>query len=290
MWRSTVKTSRKKFGMIENDGKKTGRKKQAKHKYHSLNSNSQTKPNQIMKRPSEYPSRTNLSLFLSFTKKWRRVKNDSVFALVFIVATVLFNFLSSSSQLRKSSRRSKERIFFHGIRIKRRAVRRSENDSPQHNFLSAVKHPRIVQIGTSLFFKESTLLLDKNSTKQNRVVKEYPPEFSDITQYYPIADSVDDSRVQTSMERHTFPRRGDNSESKDDCVPIANWQMNLFPTCNHLHTVDFRKELASDSLTLLSDKGFWRHAWKLRSHSGAGSSRDNAMVLKTIIWKIHSLN
>lgn len=78
----------------------------------------------------------------------------------------------------------------------------------------------------------------------------------DATRYYHI---VADSRELPGMERRQWPRH----EFDPNCEPSAKWQSSFYPVCNEIHAgADLRQVLIDGDFSLLSNKGFWRHAWR----------------------------
>jgi Protein kinase domain len=72
----------------------------------------------------------------------------------------------------------------------------------------------------------------------------------------------------------------------DECVPMASWQTQSFPTCNTLHEMDivFQNDFA---ISLLSDQGSWRSVWKVQrdlSHSA------ETLVLKLLKFQRRDFN
>ena len=91
------------------------------------------------------------------------------------------------------------------------------------------------------------------------VFKEYSDDADDDlsidpTQQYDQNDSAD----LPTMERANWP----NHEFDPHCLPAASWQTTFHPTCNEVHSgADWKQLLVDGEFTLLSRKGYWRHAW-----------------------------
>lgn len=98
----------------------------------------------------------------------------------------------------------------------------------------------------------------------------------DLTRYYPVGSSKDFPK----MERRRWPRH----EFDPNCVPSAEWQSSFYPVCNDIHaTADLRDALISGSLSLLSNKGFWRHAWRF-DQLQTNATKDTVSE-ETTVWK-----
>jgi hypothetical protein len=100
---------------------------------------------------------------------------------------------------------------------------------------------------------------------------------SDLTRYYPVGTSND----YPAMERRRWP----NHEFDPHCIPSAKWQSEFHPVCNDIHaTVNIREALLSGELSLLSNKGFWRHAWRYNQTEAGNHS--SVTVWKTFKYVI----
>ncbi len=76
----------------------------------------------------------------------------------------------------------------------------------------------------------------------------------DPTRQYDKNDSAD----LPTLERPQFP----NHEFDPHCLPAASWQTTFHPTCNEVHSrADIKQVLVDGEFSLLSRKGYWRHAW-----------------------------
>ena len=113
---------------------------------------------------------------------------------------------------------------------------------------------------------DTTYTLDLRNWKQ---AKNTTTEEVDDTRFYPVGNSKDDFR---SMERRRWPRH----EWDPHCEPSAKWQSHFHPVCNDIHAVaDLQQALVTEQLSLLSSKGFWRHAWH--------HAKEN--TTETTVWK-----
>jgi hypothetical protein len=100
-------------------------------------------------------------------------------------------------------------------------------------------------------------------------------EIEDVTRYYPDGDSGD----YPEMERRMWPQH----EFDPHCKPSAKWQSTFHPVCNEIHAVaDLRQGLVDEDLSLLSSKGFWRHAWR---HQLGGVNASTTDPSATTVWK-----
>jgi hypothetical protein len=89
---------------------------------------------------------------------------------------------------------------------------------------------------------------------------------SDVTRGYGQLNSQDPS--SGSMKKRTWPHH----EVDPHCHPMQeSWQSAQYPSCNDIHAQPWQPVLHDmDSLqwSLLSTKGYWRHAWKLNMSLG----------------------
>ena len=101
-------------------------------------------------------------------------------------------------------------------------------------------------------------------------VEQYPADFSDNTQLYPIMDSSDIA-IQETMELRDPYVQG-------ECIPMKEWQTSFYPTCNFQHEFDLR----DPETVLFGTNGYWRDAWRLEHPIfGADDVLEN-VVLKTL--------
>jgi serine/threonine protein kinase len=108
------------------------------------------------------------------------------------------------------------------------------------------------------------------------------PEFTDVTQSYPYADSTDYEGI---MEHRIFPQH----DHDDKCVPMADWQSIFYPTCNEFHAFDTTAAFSDRDFWMISNKGYWRHAWEIvenRTKQWTNDlwdeySHDSSIVLRT---------
>jgi len=52
-------------------------------------------------------------------------------------------------------------------------------------------------------------------------------------------------------------------DPEQECVPMADWQTTFHPSCNSMHEMDMPSLLNKEAYSLVSNKGFWRNAWKV---------------------------
>jgi hypothetical protein len=154
-------------------------------------------------------------------------------------------------------------------------------------------HPRVV------FVDGNAWTLDKHAKKPSRIIQ-YPIQLrhrdipakgennavsSDVksklegldrTRFYPVGDSQDDF---PDMERRQWPN---HEFDPQHCHPAAAWQSNFYPVCNDIHAVaDLGQSLIDEDLVLLSNRGFWRQAWKHHPNSSNAQFAESATVWKT---------
>lgn len=52
-------------------------------------------------------------------------------------------------------------------------------------------------------------------------------------------------------------------DTSQECIPMADWQTTFHPSCNSVHEMDVPLLLNGEAYSLVTDKGFWRNAWKI---------------------------
>jgi hypothetical protein len=89
----------------------------------------------------------------------------------------------------------------------------------------------------------------------------------------------------------------------DECVPMATWQTQSFPTCNTLHEMDITSTAATMStneteyesssgfqhdfaISLLSDQGSWRSVWKVQRDLSWSQSAPVTSGIETLVLKL----
>jgi len=114
------------------------------------------------------------------------------------------------------------------------------------------------------------------SSSSSRTLQRYPIDTSDMTQSYSYLDSQD----LPDIERRVFPHHDLDNEH---CVPMADWQSMIFPTCNGVHELDMESSVQSKQALILSNRGFWRTAWEYVENMTVKntSQYEFSMVLKT---------
>jgi hypothetical protein len=115
--------------------------------------------------------------------------------------------------------------------------------------------------------RTTTTLLDVAALQNTNDDNDYT---DDTTRLYGTGDSSDLS----TMERRIWPRH----ELDSHCVPMHQWQTTMFPTCNDMHALGVADTLVEANLSLLSNRGFWRHAWRYHKEN---VNENTTTVLKT---------
>jgi hypothetical protein len=101
---------------------------------------------------------------------------------------------------------------------------------------------------------------------------------SDPTRQYDHTDSAD----LPSLERPKWPMH----DFDPHCHPAAPWQSTFYPTCNEIHSgADLRQVLVNGDFSLLSHKGYWRHAWLHREATIASLKRSRTLPSSQTVWK-----
>jgi len=119
------------------------------------------------------------------------------------------------------------------------------------------------------------IIHDDSSTAAEEVRLRYPLKnkagpgnrvrFDDQTRYYAHGKSED----FYNMERRNWPEHA----FQKSCRPMYKWQSLQFPVCNRVHeTMDWAATVQKRQLDLLSDKGFWRHAWLYDENYNGGAA------------------
>jgi hypothetical protein len=150
--------------------------------------------------------------------------------------------------------------------------------------------------GEKTDFIPRIVTLDPAVKKASRKIKKYPADFTDNTQLYGILPS-DDERLSRMELRDPY--------TKNECVPMQEWQTTYQPSCNGMH------ELALDSLgastrinkekslkrwdrgrleglnaSLFGTKGFWRYAWKVViGHNDHRKAEEDTVVFKNLKYE-----
>mmetsp|Transcript_6272 Transcript_6272/g.13448 ORF Transcript_6272/g.13448 Transcript_6272/m.13448 type:complete len:626 (-) Transcript_6272:2688-4565(-) len=135
------------------------------------------------------------------------------------------------------------------------------------------------------------VVLDPSVTRVARKIETYPADFSDNTQLYGILPS-DDERLDKMEMRDPY--------SKNECVPMQEWQTTYQPSCNGMHELALqtlgastgqkgnefkpkRGELEGLDASLFGTKGFWRYAWKLViGHYDNRKGEEDTIVFKNL--------
>jgi len=102
-----------------------------------------------------------------------------------------------------------------------------------------------------------------------------------------------DSNDFVGMERRRWPLHEDDP---DHCHPMHSWQSMSFPVCNTIHEQEpLGVALSSAKMSLLSSKGFWRHAWKQQESQSSWPVDTNGTLhegmtntvteTKTSVWR-----
>ena len=100
----------------------------------------------------------------------------------------------------------------------------------------------------------------------------------DPTRLYDQNDSAD----LPTLERQKWP----NHEFDPHCLPAASWQSTFHPTCNEIHSsADIKQVLVDGEFSLLSRKGYWRHAWLYDKENVRNDNLQNTSAFSQTVWK-----
>jgi hypothetical protein len=101
---------------------------------------------------------------------------------------------------------------------------------------------------------------------------------NDPTRLYDQSDSAD----LPTLERPKWP----NHEFDPHCLPAASWQTSFHPTCNEIHSnADMKQVLIDGEFSLLSRKGYWRHAWLHHKEYVSKDRSQYATHSSKTVWK-----
>ena len=103
-------------------------------------------------------------------------------------------------------------------------------------------------------------------------------------------DSNADNTASSQDVTHLLTSETAAWEPDQECVPMSDWQTTFKPTCNSLHEMDMPFLLNKEAYSLVSNKGFWRNAWKVdMSVVENGMSPVSNIVIKSLKY-IHDPN
>jgi len=103
-----------------------------------------------------------------------------------------------------------------------------------------------------------------------------------------VVNTSEDAESQDKMFSLTSETAAWDPEQ--ECVPMADWQTTFNPTCNSVHEMDMPFLLNKEAYYLVSNKGFWRNAWRVDMNIAEdGMSPVSDIVIKSLKY-IHSPN
>jgi hypothetical protein len=101
---------------------------------------------------------------------------------------------------------------------------------------------------------------------------------TDPTRQYDQTDSAD----LPTLERPKWPKH----DFDPHCQPAASWQSTFYPTCNEIHSgADLRQALIDGHFSLLSRKGYWRHAWLYQKEAIVNATMKITLASSQTVWK-----
>jgi len=121
-----------------------------------------------------------------------------------------------------------------------------------------------------------------------------------------VQDSSEDV-TELNTKDNNMPSGDENTSSREDkvlspttetaawdpdqeCIPMADWQTTFNPSCNSVHEMDMPFLLNKEAYSLVSEKGFWRNAWKVDMNVAEnGMSPVSNIVIKSLKY-IHKPN
>jgi hypothetical protein len=106
----------------------------------------------------------------------------------------------------------------------------------------------------------------------HRKIKQFPADFTDNTQLYPILDSEDERLGHMELRA---------PHSDGECVPMQDWQTTFHPLCNGMHELGVENlgEDNGNDVKLFGTGGFWRYAWRVDIQN---AHTKDTIVLKTL--------
>ena len=100
----------------------------------------------------------------------------------------------------------------------------------------------------------------------------------DPTRLYDQYDSAD----LPTLERPKWPTH----EFDPYCIPAASWQTTFHPNCNDIHSsADMKQALVDGEFSLLSRKGYWRHAWLHHKEFVWNTETQYIIPFHKTVWK-----
>jgi hypothetical protein len=131
--------------------------------------------------------------------------------------------------------------------------------------------------------ERSTLSLLSKKRNSTKITEKYSDEpydhyLIDPTRRYDQSDSED----LPTLEQPQWP----NHEFDPHCQPAASWQRTFHPTCNEIHAgVDIQQVLIDREFSLLSSKGYWRHAWLYQTEAKRSNIMKFTFPASKTVWK-----
>ena len=98
--------------------------------------------------------------------------------------------------------------------------------------------------------------------------------------------SEDDENVSSDADNDkmvSLTRETAAWDPEQECVPMADWQTTFHPSCNSIHEMDMPHLLNEEAYSLVSNKGYWRNAWKVDMNVAEnGMSPVSHIVIKSL--------
>ena len=119
---------------------------------------------------------------------------------------------------------------------------------------SSVRHPQIFNMHSN---RKGDLNNGIKVRSFKRYIDRYPAVFSDNTQLYGIRSSDDEALSKMEIA---------DTLNSDECVPMNEWQMAYYPSCNEIHALDIKNldgDIMGETISLLGTKGYWRNVVRL---------------------------
>jgi len=91
----------------------------------------------------------------------------------------------------------------------------------------------------------------------------YAEEFNTKVDDNSLSSNVENASSQDDKVHSLTTTETAAWDPDQECIPMADWQTTFKPSCNSVHEMDMPFLLNKDAYSLVSEKGFWRNAWKV---------------------------
>ena len=110
-----------------------------------------------------------------------------------------------------------------------------------------------------------------------------PESTDDVKELNPQDENANADNTASHDETRLLASETAAWEPDHECVPMEEWQTTFKPTCNSLHEMDMPFLVNKEAYSLVSNKGFWRNAWKVDMKiAESGMSPVSNIVIKSL--------